>query len=175
MKAMFKHRGKADSILGKKNINSYENIYNHLDDLQSKKELPFNGKYLSDNELASNIYKKKYYLKDLKNNIVETCPEDVFKRVSAFIASAEKTKLKQNQWSENFYNDLYQGRFLPGGRVIAGAGDLYRIKTLANCFVSKIDKDEIDSIYQAAFECARTYSYGGGIGQKSQANFRCSV
>ena len=164
MKAMFKHRGKADSILGKKNINNYENIYNHLDDLQSKKELPFNGKYLSDNELASNIYKKKYYLKDLKNNIVETCPEDVFKRVSAFIASAEKTKSKQNQWSENFYNDLYEGRFLPGGRVIAGAGDLYRIKTLANCFVSKIDKDEIDSIYQAAFECARTYSYGGGIG-----------
>jgi len=94
MKAMFKHRGKADSILGKKNINNYENIYNHLDDLQSKKELPFNGKYLSDNELASNIYKKKYYLKDLKNNIVETCPEDVFKRVSAFIASAEKTKSK---------------------------------------------------------------------------------
>ena len=41
---------------------------------------------------------------------------------------------------------------------------MYRIKTLANCFVSKINKDDIDSIYQAAFECARTYSYGGGIG-----------
>ena len=41
---------------------------------------------------------------------------------------------------------------------------MYRIKTLANCFVSKIDKDDIDSIYKAAFECARTYSYGGGIG-----------
>ena len=31
-------------------------------------------------------------------------------------------------------------------------------------FVTKIDKDDIDSIYKAAFECARTYSYGGGIG-----------
>ena len=31
-------------------------------------------------------------------------------------------------------------------------------------FVSKIEKDDIDSIYKAAFECARTYSYGGGIG-----------
>ena len=63
-----------------------------------------------------------------------------------------------------FYNELYNGRFISGGRVLAGAGDMYRIKTLANCFVSKIDKDDIDSIYKAAFECARTYSYGGGIG-----------
>ena len=47
---------------------------------------------------------------------------------------------------------------------MAGAGDLYRVKTLANCFVAKIDKDDIDSIYKAAFECAGTYSYGGGIG-----------
>ena len=29
---------------------------------------------------------------------------------------------------------------------------------------TKIDHDDIDSIYKAAFECARTYSYGGGIG-----------
>ena len=164
MKAMFNHRGKADAILGKKHINNYEFIYNHLSDLQSKKDIPFDGKYLSDNELASNIYQKKYYLKDLNNEIVENCPEDVFKRVSSFIATTEKTKTKQTEWAEKFYNDLYEGRFLPGGRVIAGAGDLYRLKTLANCFVSKIEKDEIDSIYQAAFECARTYSYGGGIG-----------
>ena len=47
---------------------------------------------------------------------------------------------------------------------MAGAGDLYRLKTLANCFVTKIHRDEIDSIYKAAYECARTYSYGGGIG-----------
>ena len=38
---------------------------------------------------------------------------------------------------------------------------IYRIKTLANCFVSKIQYDDIDSIYEAALEYARTYSYGG--------------
>ena len=59
---------------------------------------------------------------------------------------------------------MFEGRFVPGGRVLAGAGDLYRLKTLANCFVTKIQSDEIDSIYKAAYECARTYSYGGGIG-----------
>ena len=38
MKAMFDHRGKADAVLGKKHINSYEYIYNHLTDLQENKE-----------------------------------------------------------------------------------------------------------------------------------------
>ena len=76
----------------------------------------------------------------------------------------EGTKAKQKKWATKFYEELFEGRFIPGGRVLAGAGDLYRLKTLANCFVTKIQRDEIDSIYKAAFECARTYSYGGGIG-----------
>ena len=84
--------------------------------------------------------------------------------MASFLATVELSKPKQKEWAEKFYNELYEGRFISGGRVLAGAGDLYRVKTLANCFVAKIDKDDIDSIYKAAFECARTYSYGGGIG-----------
>ncbi len=164
MEKMFNHRGKADSIIGKKRITDYKNNYNHLTKLQKKKIISFDGNYLSDNELASNIYQKKYYLKELDNQIVENCPEQVFKRIASFIATPEAGKTKQNKWAEIFYTDMYEGRFLPGGRVMAGAGDLYRLKTLSNCFVSRIGEDDIDSIYQAAFECARTYSYGGGIG-----------
>ena len=164
MEKMFNHRGKADSIIGRKRITDYKNNYNHLTKLQKKKIISFDGNYLSDNELASNIYQKKYYLKELDNQIVENCPEQVFKRIASFIATPEAGKTKQNKWAEIFYTDMYEGRFLPGGRVMAGAGDLYRLKTLSNCFVSRIGEDDIDSIYQAAFECARTYSYGGGIG-----------
>ena len=66
--------------------------------------------------------------------------------------------------AKEFYMDLYEGHYLPGGRVIAGSGDLYRLKTLANCFVSVIPSDSLEGIYNAAYEAARTYSYGGGIG-----------
>ena len=103
-------------------------------------------------------------LKDLNNDLIEDKPEDVFKRLSSFLSTVEETPSKQKEFSERFYNELFEGRFIAGGRVLAGAGDLYRLKTLANCFVSQIDTDDIDSIYKAAFECARTYSYGGGIG-----------
>ncbi len=160
---MFKYQGKTTRVIGSSRTKTYKELYEYISSLQGNK-LPFNGDYLGDNELAQNIYEKKYYLKNLNNETVETCPEDVFKRLASFIATVEDTKAKQKQWAEKFYTDLYEGRFVSGGRVLAGSGDLYRIKTLANCFVSKIQYDDIDSIYKAAFECARTYSYGGGIG-----------
>jgi len=160
---MFKYQGKTTKVIGSARTKVYKELYDHISSLQGNK-LPFHGDYLGDNELAQTIYEKKYYLKNLNNETVETCPEDVFKRLSSFIATVEEGKTKQKHWAEKFYTDLYEGRFVSGGRVLAGSGDLYRIKTLANCFVSKIQYDDIDSIYQSAFECARTYSYGGGIG-----------
>ena len=162
-KNMFKYQGKTTKIIGAQRIKTYQMLYNHIDKMQGK-ELPVHGNYLGDNELAQNIYEKKYFMKDLDNNLVENCPEDVFKRLSSFLATVEGGKSNQLKWAEKFYTELFEGRFVSGGRVLAGAGDLYRIKTLANCFVSKIERDDIDSIYKAAFECARTYSYGGGIG-----------
>ncbi len=162
--SMFSYEGKSAKTIGKRRISIYREIYEYLSEAQDSKQIPIDPDYLSGNELAKNIYKKKYFLKDLNNHLLETCPDDVFKRISAFMATVENTKAKQKKWAEKFYLELFEGRFVPGGRVLAGSGDLYRLKTLANCFVTKIQEDDIDSIYEAAFECARTYSYGGGIG-----------
>ena len=118
---------------------------------------------MGDNELAKTIYEKKYYLKNLNNETVETCPEDVFKRLSSFIATVEDVKAKQKQWAEKFYTDLYEGRFVSGGRVLAGSGDLYRIKTLANCLLLKSNMMILTQFMRLLLN-ARTYSYGGGIG-----------
>ena len=161
---MFKHQGKTVNIIGKTRVKTYRDLYRQLTELQEKNEIPVHDNYLGDNVLAQNLYKKKYFIKDLNSDLIENTPEDVFKRLSSFLATVEGTKAKQKKWATKFYEELFEGRFIPGGRVLAGAGDLYRLKTLANCFVTKIQRDEIDSIYKAAFECARTYSYGGGIG-----------
>ncbi len=161
---MFSHTGKTINLIGKKRVNIYKKLYEYLSKLQKDNSIKLHENYLGDNELAQNIYTKKYYVKDLNNELIEKKPEDVFKRLSSFLATVEETPSKQKEFSQRFYNELFEGRFIAGGRVLAGAGDLYRLKTLANCFVSQIDEDNIDSIYKAAFECARTYSYGGGIG-----------
>ena len=161
---MFSHKGKTVNLIGKKRISAYKKLYDYIEELQEKNIVKTHENYLDDNELAQNIYSKKYYVKDLNNDLIENKPEDVFKRLSSFLAAVEESPNKQKEFSQRFYEQLFEGKFIAGGRVLAGAGDLYRLKTLANCFVSQIQSDNIDSIYQAAFECARTYSYGGGIG-----------
>ena len=164
IKNMFDHEGKTVNVIGKSRVKAYQELYDYVEELQKNNEVGMHKNYLGDNVLARNIYEKKYYLKDIDANLIENCPEDVFKRLSSFLSTVEGTKAKQKKWAQKFYEQLFEGFFIPGGRVMAGAGDLYRLKTLANCFVTKIERDDINSIYKAAYECARTYSYGGGIG-----------
>jgi len=163
---MFKHKGKLVTLCGKKNLKNYQNLYLMLKKRQNNGEVPVHpeNNYLGDNELAKNLYENKYFVKDLDNKLLEDSPEDLFVRIASFIASIEADPARGEYWAEQFYKNLYEGYFVPGGRVLAGAGDLYRLKTLANCFVTQIENDNIESIYNSAYECARTYSYGGGIG-----------
>jgi len=163
---MFKHKSKLAKIIEKDLLNDYKVLLFQLRKMQKSGKLPMHpdDDYLGGSELAQNIYARKYYLKDIGGDLIEKRPEDLFCRLAAFIAAVEPTEKKQLAWAEAFYNMLYEGYFIAGGRVIAGAGDMYRLKTLANCFVTVIENDSIESIYKAAYEAARTYSYGGGIG-----------
>ena len=161
---MFTYTSKLSRLVPKERIETYRRLYYLLKDMIAAGELPSHPNYLGDNELAENIYRNKYYLKDFKGECIEGCPEDVFARLASYIAAVEPTEDTQKKFAIAFYKDLYHGSYLPGGRVMAGAGDLYRLKTLANCFVSLIQGDDIESIFGTAYECARTYSYGGGIG-----------
>ena len=121
MKKMFKHQGKTVNVIGKSRVKTYEELFNSLSKLQIENSVPVHENYLGDNDLAQNIYKKKYLLKDLDNELIESSPEDVFKRLSSFIATVEETKSKQKKWSKKFYEELFEGHFIPGGRVLAGA------------------------------------------------------
>ena len=161
---MFAHKSKLASLIGYDRLEAYKNLMFTLKDMQRSGKIPVNKNYLNGSELASNIYQRKYFLKDLKNSHIEKKPEDVFARLASFMAAVEPNEESQKEWAEKYYRSLHSGQFLPGGRVIAGGGDLYRLKTMANCFVSVIAEDDIESIYKTAYECARTYSYGGGIG-----------
>ena len=111
---MFKHTGKTVNIIGKTRVKTYKDLYVKLSDLQKNKEIPVHDDYLGDNDLSKNIYKKKYYLKDLNSELIEQTPEDVFKRLSSFIATVEGTKANQKKWSKKFYEELFEGHFIPG-------------------------------------------------------------
>lgn len=162
--SMFEYKSKLRHLVPPQYIQRYKELFFYLLNEVKNGNLPFHGNYLGDNELAWSIYKRKYFLKDLNGELIETHPELTFIRVSSFLAAVEGNINTGKKVAKEFYLHLYNSYFIPGGRVIAGAGDLYRLKTLANCFVSMIKEDNLESIYEAAYEAARTYSYGGGIG-----------
>ena len=166
MEQMFEHKSKLSKLVDSKVIDNYREAYFYLFEKIESGELPTLSDYFGGNVLASNIYERKYFLKELDNpnSTVEEKPEDVYMRLAAYMAAVEKTQSKREEFAQRYYMDLFEGHYLPGGRVIAGAGDLYRLKTLANCFVSLIEEDSLEGIYKAAYEAARTYSFGGGIG-----------
>lgn len=104
---------------------------------------------------------EKYRHCDL-SGAVESRIEDTWRRVARALAMAEKPP-ERSYWEERFYAILRDFRFLPGGRILAGAGTGQRV-TLFNCFVMGVMDDSLDGIFDALKEGALTMQQGGGIG-----------
>ncbi len=114
-------------------------------------------------DLRARVFYEKYALRDKNGKIVEHTPEDMWRRVAREIASPEKTKELKKEWEDNFFWLLSSFKFIPGGRILFGAGQNRRA-TLLNCYFMPIKEDSIEGIFEWCKEAARTYSFGGGVG-----------
>lgn len=114
-------------------------------------------------DLRARVFYEKYALRDMSGNIIERTPEDMWERVAREIAIPEKNKKLREEWKEKFYWLLSDFRFIPGGRIMFGAGQERRA-TLLNCYYMPIREDSIEGIFEWCKEAARTYSFGGGVG-----------
>jgi ribonucleoside-diphosphate reductase alpha chain len=81
-------------------------------------------------------------------------------RVARALAAVEADA---SSWEARFAGLLQGFRFLPGGRILAGAGT-DRQSTLHNCFVMGTVEDSLDGIFDALKEGALTMQQGGGVG-----------
>ena len=93
--------------------------------------------------------------------VVDRTVEDTWRRVARAIAAVEPRGA--TEWEARFLGILRDFRFLPGGRILAGAGTANRV-TLLNCFVMGVIEDSMDAIFDALKEGALTMQQGGGIG-----------
>jgi ribonucleoside-diphosphate reductase alpha chain len=108
--------------------------------------------------LSSFIWRTRYRAADASP--AERSVADTLERVAKSVAAIEK---QPAAWSERYAGILRGFRFLPAGRILAGAG-LARQSTLFNCFVGGIVEDSIPGIFEALKEGAVTMQQGGGIG-----------
>ena len=86
---------------------------------------------------------------------------DSWRRVAKALAGVESGQ--RTQWERRFFELLEDFRFLPGGRVLAGAGTGFDV-TLFNCFVMGRIDDSMEGIFDALKEGALTMQQGGGVG-----------
>ncbi|MFO1315037.1 MAG: adenosylcobalamin-dependent ribonucleoside-diphosphate reductase [Burkholderiales bacterium] len=84
-----------------------------------------------------------------------------WRRVARALAAAEPRR--REHWERAFHAALADFRFLPGGRILAGAGTRRRV-TLFNCFVMGTLGDSLRGIFRGLEEGALTMQQGGGVG-----------
>lgn len=112
--------------------------------------------------ISRDIWNMKYRFKPAMGAGFEHTIEDSWRRVAKAIAAAEQP-IDRQLWADAFFGILHDYRFLPAGRILAGAGT-ERLVTLFNCFVMGRIPDSLDGIFTQLKEAALTMQQGGGIG-----------
>ena len=110
--------------------------------------------------ISEQIWDMKYRLKEADGVALDTTVEDTWRRIARALASVEKDS---DHWEGVFYDALEDFKYLPAGRITAGAGTA-RSVTLFNCFVMGTIPDSMGGIFDMLKEAALTMQQGGGIG-----------
>ncbi len=110
--------------------------------------------------VSQQIWDMKYRLRSERGTPVDKTIEDSWRRVARALAESEQDA---EGWAEKFYKALEDFRFLPAGRILAGAGTQRNV-TLFNCFVMGAVPDDMSGIFEHLKEAALTLQQGGGIG-----------
>ena len=112
--------------------------------------------------ISHQIWDMKYRLKTAAGDAVDKTIEDTWSRIANALADSEYPA-KRDDWAEKFRDAMFDFRFLPAGRIVAGAGT-DRDVTLFNCFVMGTIPDDMSGIFEHLREAALTMQQGGGIG-----------
>ncbi|MCK0138093.1 adenosylcobalamin-dependent ribonucleoside-diphosphate reductase [Aliiroseovarius sp. F47248L] len=107
--------------------------------------------------IAEQIWDMKYRLKHADGTAQDKTVEDTWRRIARSLSDAEPAQ------EDAFYGALEDFKYLPAGRITAGAGT-GRAVTLFNCFVMGTIPDSMGGIFDMLKEAALTMQQGGGIG-----------
>ena len=110
--------------------------------------------------IAEQIWDMKYRFKEADGTPLDGTVEDTWRRIARALAVVEKDL---DHWENEFYGALEDFKFLPAGRITAGAGTARKV-TLFNCFVMGTIPDSMGGIFDMLKEAALTMQQGGGIG-----------
>ena len=112
--------------------------------------------------LRETVFLDRYALKAKDGSLAEHTPEETWKRVAWGIAQNEKPK-DRKKWEKEFYHVMEDFKFVPGGRILSGAGTNYQV-TYFNCFVIPSPRDSRGEILETLKQMVEIMARGGGVG-----------
>lgn len=108
------------------------------------------------------VFLDRYSLKDKEGNPMEKTPDEMWRRVAKGIAKQER-KTARGVWEKKFYDVMSDFKFVPGGRILSGAGTEFQV-TYFNCFVIPSPKDSREGILDSLKQLVEIQSRSGGVG-----------
>jgi ribonucleoside-diphosphate reductase alpha chain len=112
--------------------------------------------------IRQTVFLDRYALKDEHGTPVEHTPEEMWRRVAHAVSLVEP-KEQRKDWEEKFYSAMQDFVFVPGGRILSGAGTGYKV-TFYNCFVIPSPHDSRGGILKTLSQMVEIMSRGGGVG-----------
>ncbi len=112
--------------------------------------------------ISQQIWDMKYRLKGADGRPVDKTMADTWARVARALSAPEQDADRGDR-EQRFFEAMEDFKFLPAGRILAGAGSERRV-TLFNCFVMGDIPDDMSGIFEHLKEAALTMQQGGGIG-----------
>lgn len=121
--------------------------------------------YFHGDALATDVWIKKYCLKD-ENNHYELTPDDMHRRIAKELARIEKrypNPLTEGEIYDTLKNFL---RIVPQGSPMSGIGNDFQIVSLSNCFVigNETESDSYGGILKLDQEIVQLEKRRGGVG-----------
>lgn len=112
--------------------------------------------------ISEKVFTDRYSLKDKTGKPLEKRPEEMWARIAKAASSVEK-KSKQKKWEKEFYFALKDFKYVPGGRILSGAGTGFAV-SFYNCFVIPSPVDSRGGILETLRQMVEIMARGGGVG-----------
>ncbi len=120
--------------------------------------------YFNGDELAADVFLRKYALKDSEDNLYELTPADMHWRLAREIARIEN-KYPKPLTEEEIFQLLDKFKYIiPQGGPMSGIGNDFQISSLSNCFVIGNEADSYGGIIKMDEEQAQLMKRRGGVG-----------
>lgn len=113
--------------------------------------------------ISEKVFLDRYAMKDKQGQLIEKSPEDMWHRVAKAVSEEEKSPGLRKKYEREFYDIMTDFKFVPGGRILAGAGTGYDV-TYYNCFVIPSPKDSRGGIIDSLKNMVEIMAHGGGVG-----------